>query len=183
MANQPQLNQAIAEQFRVQTTLCLSSKVIVITEDQLELRVQDGMQQLSTRDSWIAPLGILVGCLTTLITTDFKNFSWVTSGTLKGIYIAATVGSCVWLVTSLLRVAKFGRREFMASIRTAGSQFNYSPASAESAVTQSADAVGVAGTQRTVAVASSLQCRQCGSILPDPIQGQVARCPNCGTVN
>ena len=99
------LDVAIAEEFnRVETTLCLSMKVIVITEDQLELRIQDGMQKLSSRDSWIAPLSILLTCLATLFTADFKNVSWVASGTLKGIFIAVTAASVVWLPSATLRV-------------------------------------------------------------------------------
>jgi hypothetical protein len=173
MSDSPKLNQAIAEQLtRVETTLCLSTKVIVITEDQLELRVQDGMQKLSTRDSWIAPLSILLTCLATLFTADFKNFPWVASGTLKGLFIFATVASSVWLVVALLQIKKFGRREFMASVRSAGSPFNATVATASSQgrVPQDDFASG------------SLQCRQCGSLLLE--DGQiVARCPNCGTVN
>lgn len=187
MSDPPQLNRAIAEQFnRVETTLCLSTKVIVITEDQLELRVQDGMQKLSASDSWIAPLSILLTCVATLFTAEFKNFSWVASGTLKGVFVAATAASCIWLVLSVCRIKKFGRREFMTSIRTAGSPFNYSqgmlassqesPANAETAASQS-------GMQQRDAANGPLQCKQCGNILPDPIPGQMTRCPMCGTLS
>ena len=73
MGDTPPLNRAIAEQFKgVQTTLCLSTKVVLITEDQLELRVQDGMQKLSARNAWVAPAGILITCVGTLCTADFR---------------------------------------------------------------------------------------------------------------
>jgi len=168
------LKVAIAERLnRVETTLCLSTKVIVITEDQLELRVQDGMQKLSARDSWIAPLSILVTCLAVLFTADFKNFSWVASGTLKGLFIAVTVASIVWLVVSLFRIKSFGRREFMASIRAAGSPYS-------AAVGATTDQNG---SQDGGFIPGSFQCRQCGKVLPDPIPGQRTRCPVCGTVS
>lgn len=186
MSDPPQLNRAIAEQFnRVETTLCLSTKVIVITEDQLELRVQDGMQKLSARDSWIAPLSILLTCLATLFTSDFKNFSWVASGTLKGLFVAATVASCIWFSVTVCRITKFGRREFMTSIRTAGSPFNYSQgmlAGGQQPLT-TAEAAAAQNSMQVQDVVNPLQCRQCGNILPEPVQGQIARCPACGTVN
>jgi hypothetical protein len=118
------LDAAIAKVNRVEATVCLSSKVIVITEDQLELRIQDGMQKLSARDSWIAPLSILLMCLVTLSTADFKNFSWIASGTLKGLFIAVTAASVVWFLVSLFRIKSFGRGEFMASVRAAGSPYS-----------------------------------------------------------
>jgi hypothetical protein len=168
------LKVAIAEELnRVETTLCLSTKVIVITEDQLELRVQDGMQKLSTRDFWIAPLSILLTCLATLLTADFKTFSWVASGTLKGLFIGVTAASFVWLVVSLFRIKNFGRREFMASVRAAGSPYN-----AVVGATTGQSRLQDGGT-----VHDSLQCRQCGNRLPDPIPDQITRCPACGTVS
>jgi hypothetical protein len=121
MSDPPPLDRAIADQFsRVETTLCLSKKVIVITEDQLELRAQDGIQKLSARNAWVAPLGIFITCLATILTAGFKDFSWIRSGAIKGLWIAVTLGSAVWLLTSLSRMTKFGRREFMESIRAAG---------------------------------------------------------------
>lgn len=184
MNEPPRLNSAIAEEFnKVETTLCLSTRVIVITEDRLELRVEDGMQRLSTRDSWIAPFGIVLACLLTLFTADFKNFSWVSSGTLKGIFSSVTIASGVWLVWSLFRVKKFGRHEFMSSIRTAGSQYNYSPAVLPNGQLQGTSAGKASATGTLVDLENALQCRQCGTILPDPIEGEVARCPKCGTVN
>lgn len=162
MSDPPPLSRAIADQFKnVQTTLCLSTKVVVITEDQLELRVQDGMQKLSARSAWIAPAGILVTCLGTLCTADFKDFAFVSRGTLKGVFVALTVASVVWLAISFRRISAFGRREFMESIRKAGAQYN------------------VAAGETP----SGLQCRLCGSILPSFSPGQVARCPACGAVN
>jgi len=171
----PHLHTALTEELkRVETTtLCLSTKVIIITEDQLELRVQDGIQRLSARSSWIAPLGILVTCLATLFTADFKNFSWVASGTLKGFFIAVTLGSVIWLVVSLRRIEKFGRREFMESVRAAGSPYNGAVG----------DATGQSGQQDGGSETGSLQCRQCGKVLPEPIPGQKVRCPVCGTVS
>jgi len=186
MTDPPRLNSAIAQEFnKVETTLCLSTRVIVITEDRLELRVEDGMQKLSARDSWIAPFGIVLACLLTLFTADFKNFSWVSSGTLKGIFLSITIASVGWLAWSLLRMTRFGRPEFMSSIRTAGSQYNYSPGMLPGGdkTALAGQAAGQTGTQAGDVIGSPLQCRQCGSILLETIQGQVARCPKCGTVN
>jgi hypothetical protein len=122
----PPLTRAIADEpSNVEATLCLSTKVIVITEDRLELRVEDGIQKLSSTNAWVAPAGILATCLATLFTSDFKTFSWVTGGTLKGIFVAAGLASAVWLVWLLRRITGFGRREFMESIRRAGAQYSY----------------------------------------------------------
>lgn len=182
MGNPPPLNRAIADQLsNVETTLCLSTKVIVITEDRLELRVEDGMHRLSARDSWVAPAGMLITCIATLFTSDFKNFSWVTSGTLKGLFVAATVASFGWLVWVVCRIRKFGRSEFMESIRKAGAQYNYAPVVPAEGVPSTV--TGEAAREVLPIVAGSLQCRQCGSVLPRSAPGQMTRCPVCGAVN
>jgi len=186
MGDPPPLDRAIAEQLKkVETTLCLSRKVIVISEDQLELRVQDGIQKLQAKNSWIAPAGILVTCLGTLFTADFKNFSWAAAGTLKGVFVALTIASSVWLLFSLRAANAFGRREFMESIRKASGQYNYAQEVVPSTESQPSDiAAGDAqGVRGAPGFTSPLQCRQCGSILPESFRDQIARCPNCGTFN
>jgi len=167
------LDAALANAKRLEATLCLSSKVIVITEDQLELRIEDGIQKLSARNSWIAPLGISVTLLVALFTSDFKNFSWIASGTLKGFFITCTVLSCLWLVVSLFRINHFGRQELMASIRAAGTPYS----GAVGATTEQN------GLQDGTSISVAFQCRQCGKLLPEAISGQRTRCPVCGTVS
>jgi hypothetical protein len=167
------LNAALANAKQLEATLCLSSKVIVITEDQLELRIADGIQKMSTRDSWVAPLGISATLLVALLTAEFKNLTWVASETLKGFFIACTTLSCLWLVVSLFRISQFGRQEFMASIRAAGTPYSGAVgATTEQNVLQNNGSIPIA-----------FQCRQCGKILPEPISGQKTRCPVCGTVS
>ena len=185
MGDPSQLKQAIADSFSgVETTICLSTKVIVITEDQLELRLEDGIRKLSGKDAWIPPASILISCLLTLFTADFKSYSWVASGTLRGIFISLSILSGVWLLWSCGRIKKFGRSEFMASIRNAGSPYNLSQGVAGSGPPQlprSLTHEQVAATNGDVT--ATLQCRQCGNVLPSTVPGRMARCARCGTVN
>jgi hypothetical protein len=184
MSDPPPLGRAIADEFRgVETTVCLSTKVIVITEDRLELRIGDGLQKISAHDSWVAPLGVLSTCLATLLTADFKTFSWIGTGTLKGLFIAATFASFLWLLMCLRRRTKFGRREFIESIRSAGSQY-FSQNAMTGGVSVSGDVTALLtkAARDQATVTNIVQCRQCGKPLPEPVQDEVTRCPNCGTL-
>jgi hypothetical protein len=183
MNDPPPLGRAIADEFRgVETTVCLSTKVIVITEDRLELRIEDGLQKISARGSWVAPLGVLSTCLATLLTADFKTFSWIGTGTVRGLFIAATFASFLWLLMCLRRRTKFGRREFIESIRSAGSQY-FSQNAVTGSVSVSGDVSPLLKAARDlVTVTNIVQCRQCGKPLPEPVQNEVTRCPKCGTL-
>lgn len=208
------IQQAIAEKFgSVKTTLCLSDKVVVITEDRLELLLGDGIEKLSHRNAWLAPAGILASCIAALTTANFREFAQIKASAWQAIFIIAAIGSAVWLVQTLIKRRKtFGRTEFLNSIKVAGTRLNYGePVEISSQQSQEDDlrarpntnvtwsgtsAVGlpvsksllgqrvrIRENEQNRKFITKLQCRQCGNFIVKPRSGTIVTCSRCGALN
>jgi len=73
-----------------------SQTKIEVMEDTLRLILNTDIQKISSKSDWIAPLGILVSLLLTILTSDF-NDKLVSSKTLDGFAWAAIFASAIWL--------------------------------------------------------------------------------------
>ena len=81
--------------------LNVSQSVVVTTEDKIRLALDSYLKGARRRTEWIAPLGLLVAVLTTLITATFNN--WVLSAaTWKAIFVLVGIGALIWLLWALL---------------------------------------------------------------------------------
>jgi len=56
-----------------EVSINISTSVIVTTEDKLKLVLSEWQHFANSRDAWIAPVGILISILMTLITADFRK--------------------------------------------------------------------------------------------------------------
>jgi hypothetical protein len=74
--------------------------VIVITEDKLKLALLERKAMLVGRDSWIAPLGILISILLTILTTDFHKFL-LTAPVWEAIFYIALLLTTGWFIYAL----------------------------------------------------------------------------------
>lgn len=74
-----------------------SSEVITITQDKLRIALMENSETFRSRDSWIAPLGIFLTLLITLLTTDFKEFI-LEKSVWKAIFYIALLASFCWLI-------------------------------------------------------------------------------------
>jgi hypothetical protein len=74
--------------------------VIVITEDKLKLALLERKAMLVGRDSWIAPLGIFISILLTILTTDFHKFL-LTAPVWEAIFYIALLLDAGWLIYAL----------------------------------------------------------------------------------
>jgi len=54
-------------------SLNVSQNLIITTEDKVRLCLSEHLDRMQKRRGWIAPLGILVTILLTLITSTFRN--------------------------------------------------------------------------------------------------------------
>lgn len=127
--NSSSIRRAIADQFEsLETTLCLSDKVVVITEDRLELLLEDGINKIRSKNAWVAPAGILASCVAALTTTaSFRDFLGIKAAAWQAVFLLLAICSFGWLVSALIQRNKgFGRVEFMNSIRVAGTRLSYS---------------------------------------------------------
>lgn len=73
-----------------------SSEVITITQDKLRIALMENSEIFRSRDAWIAPLGIFLTLLVTLVTTDFKDFL-LEKSVWKAIFYLALFASLWWL--------------------------------------------------------------------------------------
>ena len=77
-----------------------SQDYIVTTKDKLELVLLKTKKCLTSKDSWQTPLGLLISCLLTLLTTNFKDFI-LPANVWAAIFVIATVICFIWLVKTL----------------------------------------------------------------------------------
>lgn len=82
--------------------LNVSQNLIVITEDKLRIHLSKSTKKMEKRGGWMAPLGIFVSLLLSILTADFKNFG-LESSTWEAMFIIGAVASFLWLAYALLQ--------------------------------------------------------------------------------
>lgn len=90
------LGQITADEVSINT----ASGVIVITEDKLKLALLERKEMLVGRGAWIAPLGISISILLTILTTDFRMFL-LAAHVWEAIFNIALILSIGWFVYAL----------------------------------------------------------------------------------
>lgn len=71
---------------------------IEITEDRLELLVRDYEKELKAMKDWKTPFAAMISFLVAICTvSEFKSFSFISSGQLSGCFILATIICICWL--------------------------------------------------------------------------------------
>jgi len=86
--------------------LNVSQKLIVTTEDKVNLCLTKHIKLMEKRKGWIAPLGILITIIVTLSTTNFNNILWLEASTWKAIFIISGFLSTGWLVFAIREALK-----------------------------------------------------------------------------
>jgi hypothetical protein len=83
--------------------LNVSQHVIVITEDKLRIYLSDTAKALGRKkNGWIAPLGIVISIIVSLVTADFKDYG-LPAPIWKLIFIISAILTVAWLVYALLQ--------------------------------------------------------------------------------
>lgn len=78
----------------------ISQAVIITTEDKIRICLDKHVKTAERKQSWIAPAGILLAVITTLVTTSFQPVL-LKAETWQALFIVVGVGSLVWLLLSL----------------------------------------------------------------------------------
>ena len=108
---------------RVETTVRLSNRILLISEDALELQLKAGTERLSAQTAWAVPLGIVTSCLLTIVTSSFHDFLKITAAVWQAVFIIVGCSSFVWLINSLCHRRNFSSQEFLELIRGVASPF------------------------------------------------------------
>jgi hypothetical protein len=82
----------------------LEQEVLVTTSDKLRLCLIRHQKILAGRLGWIAPLGILLTMIATLVTTDFKDSYGLSKNTWEAIFVLGAVVVGLWLARSLCKI-------------------------------------------------------------------------------
>ena len=78
----------------------VSQKFIITTEDKLRLCLSEHLKQLEKKRSWVAPLGILITIIVTLVTSNFKKVG-LDAATWQAIFIIAGLIALGWFIYSV----------------------------------------------------------------------------------
>jgi hypothetical protein len=79
--------------------------VIATTEDKLKLALHERQRIFRSREAWIAPLGILLSIVTTLLTTDFRMFL-LAAAVWEAIFFISAIAAFLWLIYTLWQCSK-----------------------------------------------------------------------------
>ena len=79
---------------------------IIITRDKLENILLKHSENLKVKYSWSTPFSILITCLVTFLTTDFKARFGFSSATWSAIFVIVLLLSGLWLLHSLYAVCR-----------------------------------------------------------------------------
>lgn len=78
----------------------LDQNAIITTEDKLRLVLLTHLEHMEHRRSWMAPAGVFIAILTSVVTTNFKDL-WLPAATWQAIFVLAGGACFVWLLVSL----------------------------------------------------------------------------------
>lgn len=88
------INKGLIKNSRIHTNL--AQEVIVTTEDKVRLCLNDYLSKISKKNAWIAPFGILITIVITLISTNFKSFLF-SADTWIAIFVITGGLNLLWL--------------------------------------------------------------------------------------
>ncbi len=98
---------ALAAEIKQATTVHMNvgGNTIIVTEDRVRLCLLTHLASLASRQSWIAPAGVLITIVTALATSTFHD-ALLKASTWQAIFVVSALVDTVWLVVTLLHLGK-----------------------------------------------------------------------------
>jgi hypothetical protein len=123
---------ALGQQLTVkQWHVNVTERGIVTTEAKLRACLSNHLGRMETRRAWLAPLGLLVPIVITLLTSKFEDYL-LSPATWQAIFILGGVGSFIWLIIAIVQSVRSATRDDIVGEITKGSQvFDVGSASGE----------------------------------------------------
>jgi hypothetical protein len=94
----------------------LAQNIIHVTEDKTRLYLIEYRDAIKAQNDWIAPAGILITLIATLIVSDFKPFIGLEAGVWQALFIFFSFASLYLLVCALLNARKVRDKSNLESI-------------------------------------------------------------------
>ena len=89
------INSGLIKDLKVHTNL--AQDVLVTTEDKIRICLMNYLNKIEKKSNWVAPFGILLTIMITLLTTNFKKF-YFSADTWTAIFIIAAGLSFIWFL-------------------------------------------------------------------------------------
>lgn len=109
-----------------QVHLNVSQELIITTEDKVQLCLSKHLRTVEKRRNWIAPLGVLIPIVVTLVTSTFRDFI-IEAATWRAVFILVGVLSFGWLGWSVWEALQSGNVEDIVVELKKGSQIGTTP--------------------------------------------------------
>jgi len=102
------LSTDIINEIKENTTLTklLSQDLIVVSSDRLRLVYLQYIKEASNRQAWLAPAGIFISLLLSLLTSNFKKFLGVEGLAWQGFFMLAALISFCWFIYKVQQAFK-----------------------------------------------------------------------------
>jgi hypothetical protein len=97
---------AIQSELKVTVHSNVAQDIIMITEDRTYKCLRIWSDGIAERNSWIAPISLIVPLVFTFITTDFKDAFGVSKDTWRAVAIIAIVIAALWTFKELVKLAQ-----------------------------------------------------------------------------
>ena len=94
----------------------VEQEIIITTSDKIELVLIKTKEILTSQRDWWTPFGLLLAFVTTFCTADFKEFAGITKDTWIALFILLTIGAFIWLIKSLIKLAKYWGKDDLKMI-------------------------------------------------------------------
>lgn len=84
---------------------------VVTTRDKIEIALRRKLPLFLRRTAWVAPLSLLIGLVTAIITSDFKKFMGVSEEVWSTFFVVGAVLSAIWLLKALIQLFRSAKLE------------------------------------------------------------------------
>lgn len=101
--------------------LNVSQEVIITTEDKVRIALFEHLKRVEKKRGWIAPFGIFIAIVVTLVTTTFKDIG-LDAATWRAIFILVGFISFGWFVGSIKGAWQSEKLEDIVGALKKGSQ-------------------------------------------------------------
>jgi hypothetical protein len=81
-------------------------EIIITTADKIKLVLINTREILTSQRDWWTPFGLLISCVTTLCTADFKDAFGGTKEYWQAMFVLLTIFSAVWLLITIFKLIK-----------------------------------------------------------------------------
>jgi len=84
----------------------VAQEFIMITEDKTYRCLREWKDSIETRNTWIAPVSLLVPLVLTFVTADFKDAFGIAKNTWQAVFMIGIVLASLWTISEIVKLVK-----------------------------------------------------------------------------